>query len=153
MTTPRKLETLLRVRRLRRDQIRMALGRLLADSRRVEDAVSRSRADRAEALVELRKGTAQGRVDIDRIASLRYRAAHLSIELAGLTQAAEANAERAGKVRALLVKADQSVKAVERLQERLEEERRRRIERVADRDATDRFAAARAPGSAASSEP
>ena len=141
--TPTQLETLLRVRRHRRDQVRLALAGVLAEGRKIEEAAAGVQSERDEALAALRSGTTAGGVDIDHAAALRYHAGRMSVELAGLAQAAAGNAERSKKVRELLTEADRGVKVVERLQERMEAERRRDAERRTDRDATDRFAAAR----------
>lgn len=144
--TPQQFETLLRVRRHRRDQVRAVLGRVLADGQAIEQRARQTDSERGDTLSLLRSGTASGGVDVDRAASLRYHALRLSAELNGLALAAEENAERVRKVRAVLSRADQGVKAVERLRERFEALRRREAERRADREATDRFSAARAAG-------
>lgn len=142
--TPKQIETVLRVRRNRRDQVRRALALMLNEARAIENAIGRTQAGRAEALAELRAGTAGGDVDIDRAAGLRYHAGRLSIELSTLAQSAAANGELVRKARAVLVKADQGVKAVERLKEQNAALQRREAERRADREATDRFSAVRA---------
>lgn len=142
--TPRQFETLLRVRRHRRDQVRTALGRILADGRMIEQKAEEVDAVREESVTALRSGTAGGGIDIDRAAAYRFHVLRLAAELTGLRQAAAANGERAGKARALLVRADQGVKAVERLQERFEALRKLEAERRADRDATDRYTSSRA---------
>ncbi|HEX6984808.1 MAG TPA: hypothetical protein VF170_05500 [Planctomycetaceae bacterium] len=153
MTTARQFETLLRVRRHRRDQVRLVLARILAEGREIDEAADRVRAEREDAVGMLRSGTAAGGVDIDRAASLRYHAGRLSVELAGLAQAAVANAERVRQARSVLAKADQAVRAAERLRDRWEENRRREAERRADREATDRFAAVRPFGGPLGSDP
>lgn len=142
--TPRQFETLLRVRRHRRDQVRAVLGRILAEGQAIEHRARQTESERGDAMSFLRSATASGGVDIDRAAAFRYHALRLSAELGGLTQLAEANSERVRKVRGVLARADQGVKAVERLRERFEAMRRREAERRADREATDRFSAARA---------
>jgi flagellar export protein FliJ len=142
--TPQQFETLLRVRRHRRDQVRAILGRVLAEGRTLEERARQMETERSDTLSALRSGTASGGVDIDRAASFRYHALRLSAELGGLALAAGENAERVRKVRGVLARADQGVKAVERLRERFEAVKRREAERRADRDATDRFSSARA---------
>lgn len=141
--TPRQFEVLLRVRRHRRDQVRLLLARVLADARVIDERRRAVDAERAEALAALKSGTSAGGVDVDRAAAFRYHALRLAGELGGLSKAAAANAERAEKARALLTRADQGVKAVERLQERFEALRRLEAQRRADREATDRFSAVR----------
>jgi flagellar export protein FliJ len=141
--TPRQFEALLRVREHRRDVVRQALARILSDGQTISGLARRTEAERAEIIEGLKSGSAVGRVDVDRAAALRYHAVRLSAELAGLAKAAAANAERGRQARALLTRADQEVKAVERLEERFEALRRREAERRADREATDRFSAAR----------
>jgi flagellar export protein FliJ len=150
--TPRQFEALLRVRRHRRDQIRLALARILAESREIEVAARRIGTEREESLAGLRSGTAGGGVDIDRAAALRYHAGQLSVELARLAHTAAANLERARKARAVLARADAQVKVVERLFADFEGRRRREAERRRDREMTDRFVAARGTGVVDSSD-
>ena len=123
--TPQQFETLLRVRRHRRDVVRQALARILADGQTIGELVRKAESERAEVLGGLKAGTSSGRIDVDRGAALRYQAVRLSAELAGLAKAAAGNAERVRQAQALLTRADQEVKAVERL-----EERRKDLERA-----------------------
>ena len=139
--TARQFETLLRIRRHRRDQVRLALGRILADGRSIEEAARRAASDRDEALADVRSGAAGGVVDIDRASALRFYAGRLSLELAALRGRAAENAARVQRAKSLLARADQAVKTVERLRERDEEQRRREAERRADREATDLYSA------------
>jgi flagellar export protein FliJ len=141
--TPKQFETVLRVRRHRRDQVRAVLARLLADSRSVDEQLRRTEAERGDALVGIRAGTAGGGIDVDRMAALRYNSLRHSVEIGRLSLASAASADRVRKARAVLVRADQGVKAVERLRERREAELRLEAERRADREATDRFTSAR----------
>ena len=136
-----QLETVLRVRRHQRDQVRMALARLLSEARVVEERRQRSETDRAETLAALRSSSTSGRLDVDRISALRYHAARLSIEIARDAAESATRHEHVRAAQAMLAKADQSVKAVEKLIERNEAEHRRIIERHVDREATDRFSA------------
>lgn len=141
--TPRQFETLLRVRRHRRDQVRMILGRLLSEANSIEEQLRRAEGERGDALAEIKAGTAGGGVDVDRMAAFRYHSLRLSADLARLSQASMASAERVRKARAVLVRADQGVKAVERLRARYEALLRLEAEKRADREGTDRFSATR----------
>jgi flagellar export protein FliJ len=140
---PEQLETVLRVRRHQRDQVRMAMARILAEGRTIHEQQRHAEQQRSEALLALRAGTSLGNIDIDRAAGLRYHAGRLSIELAGLSQAAETHAQHVKAAQTVLAKADQQVKAVEKLQERHRAVRRLAAERRDDREATDRFSATR----------
>jgi flagellar export protein FliJ len=150
--TPRQFEALLRVRRHRRDQIRVVLARILAESREIEVAARRAGMEREASLASLRSGTAGGVVDIDQAAGLRYHAGQLAMELARLTHTAAEKLERARKARTVLAKADAQVKVVERLFADFQERRRREAERRQDREMTDRFVAARGAGPVDSSD-
>lgn len=136
-----QLETVLRVRRRQRDQVRMALAGLLADARAVEERRQQTEHERSDTLAALRSSTATGVLDIDRAAALRYHAARLSIEIAKDAAESAARTEHVRAAQAMLAKADQAVKAVEKLIERHAAEHRRMAERHEDREATDRFSA------------
>jgi flagellar export protein FliJ len=138
---PQQLDAVLRVRRHQRDQVRMALARLLADERAAEERRQQSEQQRSDALASLRSSTSRGVVNVDRAAALRYHAARLSIDIARASAESATHSEHVRTAQALLAKADQAVKAVEKLLERDAAERRRIAERREDRDATDRFSA------------
>ena len=136
-----QLETVLRVRRHQRDQVRMALARLLSDARAVAERLQQSEHERSATLATLRSSTASGKLDIDRAAAMRYHAARLSVEISKDAAESATHGEHVRAAQALLVKADQAVKAVEKLIERSVLELRRIAERHDDREATDRFSA------------
>ncbi|MBA3314157.1 MAG: hypothetical protein M3552_07725 [Planctomycetota bacterium] len=140
---PEQLETVLRVRRHQRDQVRLAMSRILAEGRAIDEKRQQAARQRADAIESLRSDTGIGAIDVDRAAGLRYHAARLSIELANLSSTAAAHAQHVKAAQAVLAKADQSVKAVERLQERQAAAFRLAAERRDDREATDRFSATR----------
>lgn len=136
-----QLETVLRVRRHQRDQVRMALAQLLSDARTVEERRLRTEHERSETLADLRSTTMSGGLDVDRAAALRYHAARLSIEIAKDAAEGATRSEHVRAAQAMLAQADQAVKAVEKLIERNAAEQRRVAERSTDREATDRFSA------------
>ncbi len=72
---------------------------------------------------------------------MRYHAARLSVEISKDAAESATHGEHVRAAQALLVKADQAVKAVEKLIERSVLELRRIAERHDDREATDRFSA------------
>lgn len=136
-----QLETVLRVRRHQRDQVRMVLARLLANARAAEERRQQAERERSDTLAALRTSTTSGVVDVDRAAALRYHAARLSIDVARAAAENAACNEHVWAAQALLAKADQAVKAVEKLKERDDAERLRIVIRREDREATDRFSA------------
>jgi len=136
-----QLETVLRVRRHQRDQVRMALAQLLENARAAAERRQQTEQERSVTLLDLRTSTTNGMLDVDCAAALRYHAARLSIEIAKASAESATHDEHVRTAQALLAKADQAVKAVEKLIERHAAEQRRVSERHADREATDRFSA------------
>jgi flagellar export protein FliJ len=136
-----QLETVLRVRRQQRDQVRMALAQFLAEARAVEERRRQAEQERVDTLTSLRSATMSGLLDVDRAAAFRFHAARLSIDIAKETTESALRNEHVRAAQAMLAKADQAVKAVEKLIERTAAEERRLAERRADREATDRISA------------
>jgi flagellar export protein FliJ len=136
-----QLETVLRVRRQQRDQVRMALAQFLSEARAVEERRRQAEQERIDTLTSLRSATMSGPLDVDRAAAFRVHAARLSIDIAKQAAESALRDEHVRAAQAMLAKADQAVKAVEKLIERNAAEERRIAERRADREATDRFSA------------
>ena len=136
-----QLETVLRVRRQQRDQVRMALAQFLAEARAVEERRRQAEQERVNTLTSLRSATMSGPLDVDRAAAFRFHAARLSIDIARETAESALRDEHVRAAQAMLAKADQAVKAVEKLIERNASEQLRLADRRADREATDRFSA------------
>jgi flagellar FliJ protein len=112
-----QLEPLLRFRRHRRDLCRQVLAQLVADDRALaaqQQAVERSR---AELLDELRGIGKQGEVDVDRAVTRRDFAGQLVADAKLLQHRKTLLAAQLELCRQALLKSDQEVKAIEKLED------------------------------------
>lgn len=113
-----KFAALLRIRRHRRDQCRQLLAEVLSDIRALEVQRAELEQRRTGQLDELRSLGRPGPVDVDRAAARRYFAGQLVGELAGLARRQELVEQQLELCRQTLVKADQDVKVLEKLEEK-----------------------------------
>lgn len=109
------LESLLMYRRTQRDLCRQLLGRALAQDAELAAQQAEWTRQRAEQLDELRKLGEAGAMEVERSASRRYHAGRLSVEIRQVELAREQAARQIELCRQALVRADQSVKALENL--------------------------------------
>ena len=144
--TRKRLDTLHRVRAVRRDRVRAAVAKLAEVAGIATARVKVVEAEREETAAAIRAATAGGPIDIDRAAALRLHALRLGLEAASLSRESLAAADRLRRGQKLLARADADVKAIGRLGERLATDERIAAERRSDRDATDRFSAGMSRG-------
>lgn len=141
-----KFESVLRVRRHRRDQCRRMLADLLADDDKLAAERAHLEQTRTEQLDELRELGRRGEVDIDRSASRQYYIGRLLGEMRLVDRKRETLAGQLKLCRQALVKADQEVKMLEKLREKHEHEFRAAHERHSARELEDTWLASRLTG-------
>jgi flagellar export protein FliJ len=113
---------LLKYRRHQRDVCRQVLGKVLARDGELAALQEELQRERAGQLDELRHLSEAGTVAVDRSASRRYHAGRLSVEIRQVEFSREQLAQQLALCREALVKADQAVKALEKLEETRREE-------------------------------
>lgn len=138
-----RFEAVLRVRRHRRDLVRMVLARVLADEQHLRDERIRLEESRRDQLAEMQRLTASGRVDLDAVAARRWHAGRLAHEIALAEQRREAAERQVEHVRRRLVKADQEVVLLEKLEQRHRTEHFAAAERAAQLEREDVWSAGR----------
>ncbi len=111
------LESLLRYRRNRREQVLQVLAQILMEERRIAGRQDELRGERESQLGEIRDMGRSGTVDIDRTATRRFHAGLLSTEIAGLDQQRQLVGEQLRLCRQALAKADQDMKLLEKLRD------------------------------------
>lgn len=113
-----QFESVLKMRRHKRSMCRQLLGEMLQADQRLIDQTAHLQQHRTEQFQEIRSRQSEGRVDIDGTTSLRYYAGQLQTQI----QSLGANREIVGKQIALcrqtLAKAEQEVKAMEKLSDK-----------------------------------
>lgn len=112
------LESLLRYRESRRDLCRQLLAQILSEQTRIERDRQALQRRRGGQLEEIRQLGAAGNVDIDRSASRRYYASQVLGEIRLLERNREVVMQQLTACRQALVRADQEVKALERLRQK-----------------------------------
>ena len=109
---------MLRFRRNRLDQCQQMLARLLADDRTLVEQRRQLQSQRLEQLDELRRLGEAGGVDVDGSASRRYYSGQLLGQTAVVDHNRELLQQQLQLCRQALMKANQEVKALEKLAER-----------------------------------
>ena len=113
-----QLESLLRYRKNRRDLCRQLLAQILANLQQLKQDRQSLQRRRVGQIDELRQLGAGGDVDIDRSAARRYYAGHVLGEIQLVDRNREIVAEQLARCRETLIRADQEVKALEKLREK-----------------------------------
>lgn len=110
-----RFESVLSLRRNRRDQQRQALAEVLQLDAQLVNKRAELERERQDQLEELRSTLRAGTIDVDAAAARRFHVAHLVVETHRVDQQRQVVAERIVACRRALVKADQDVKVLERL--------------------------------------
>jgi len=134
-----RLEPVLKLRRHRRDLVRMVLANVLEQAQETDGRHDSLLADREADLNALREAATGGVLDVDRATALRYHASRLSAEMAANRKERQIIAEQLAQVRQALIIADSDVQALEKLRERHLAEYDRKALIAEDREATDRW--------------
>jgi flagellar protein FliJ len=113
-----KLQSLLNIRRNRRDQCRQVLAEVLAHDDQLVARKTQYEQQRINQLGELRRLTSSGDLNVDASASRRYFAGQLTGWMLQVDQQRAIIAEQLELCRRALVQADQEVKALENLEEK-----------------------------------
>lgn len=113
-----RFETLLKVRRSRRDLCRQLLAQVMADHRRHAEQSAALESTRTEQMEQIRNLARSGNIDVDGVTRRRYFARQLEAEKAVLDQQYTILSQQLDLCRQALTKADQEVKVLERLQDR-----------------------------------
>lgn len=124
-----KLESLLKYRILRRDECRRLMGEIMQHDAELVADQQRLTADRGMQLEEMRHLGTSGAVNIDASAARRFYAGQLTGSIKEIDRRREMVAEQLNLCRQALVKADQDVKALEKLKEKQELEFRQAWEK------------------------
>ena len=125
-----RMETLLKIRRSRRDLCQQFLAQAQEEGQRIDHEILQLDESRRHEINGLREAVQKGRIDIDRAAARRYYAGRLQIDLLLAERRRELVANQIDLCRQALVRADQDVKSLEKLREkqaedfRLEQDRR-----------------------------
>jgi flagellar export protein FliJ len=137
-----KLETLLNMRRGRRNQCRQVLAEVLRRDAELAAEMERVVQERLGQLQELRDLNSSRELNIDATSARRYFAGQLTSEIAGLDRRRNIVAAQLEFCRQTLVKADQDVKALENLKDKQLTEFSQLQERRAQRELEDSWSAA-----------
>lgn len=114
-----QFDALLRLRRHKRDLCRQLLAQVFASDQELLNRRARVEADRNEVLDQLRGlGGAGQTVDIDRAAARRFHSGQLLVELRLIDRNRDLVAQQIRLCREALIKADQDVRVLEKLQEK-----------------------------------
>lgn len=138
-----KLEAPLRYRQGRRDQCRQLLAQLLAEERACLQRRESLENDRHALLGEMRGLGEAGRIDVDRAASRRFFAGHLSTEIRLAERNQDVVARQIDLCRQALRRAEQDVQSLEKLRERHLADFRYRAERAEARELEETWSATR----------
>lgn len=138
----RQLDTVQKLRRRARDAQASSVAEVVRARSVLAEQMQTLGRDRAAATAR-RVGLARGEVDVERLLDETRHDAGLSAELANLRQQDGLLAEEERKRRGTLLAADVEVKAIEKLQARIEQRRRDERRRREDRELADQIAARR----------
>ncbi len=138
-----KFEPLLKLRQYRRDLCRQLLASVLEDDARLVAERSKLEATRRFQLDEMKNLGASGSVDISGSAARRYYSGQLVVEMRLVDRRREVVAQQIDLCRKALVRADQEVKALEKIEEKQRSEYDYEQERRTSRELEDAWSAAR----------
>lgn len=139
-----RFQALLRYREHQRDLCRQLLAGVLADESNLISQGNRLETTRQQQFDELRQLGQPGEVDVDKSASRRYYAGQLLGDMRQLQRQRDVVSQQLQLCRQALVKADQQVKVLEKLEERQRAEFRYFQERQAAKQLEDEWLAVRA---------
>lgn len=135
------LRPLLEFRRHRRDACRQLLAQVLADDAALVAKRQTALASRQRQFDEIRDLSRSGPVSVERAVSRRYHSGQLLALVRALDEKRRLVGQQMQLCRDALVKADQEVKVLERLQERQRGEYEYRAERVSQFEREDAWMA------------
>ena len=138
-----KFAALLTYRRHRRDLCQRLLADLQAHDQRLIGERQDLERQRAEQLGELRNLATSGAVDVDRALARRYFAARLTGEMRIIDRNRDLLARQIQMCRQTLLRADQEVRALEKLREQQIEAHGQLTEKLAARELEEAWQAAR----------
>ena len=133
--------TLAKIRQQRRDHIRRLLKVLADEGQRITVQIEELRHEQQAITADLAARTAHGRLDVDALLRIKQHGATLFSEIAQREAAHGEWRTRFARGQQLLITAESQVRSLERLQEIEALKETRRVQRAADREATDRYAA------------
>lgn len=111
-----KLKPVLKLRQYRRDLCRQLLAQILADDAALIAERQRHENNRRAQLEELKTISASGGINVDRSASRRYFCGQLTVAMKIVDQRREIVAQQLEMCRKALVRADQEVKSLEKIE-------------------------------------
>ena len=138
-----KFEPVLKLRRYRRDVCRQLLAQVLADDAQLVSQRQRLEFARERQLDELRALSEGGVVDISGAAARRYHSGQLAGEIRAVEYRREVVAQQIALCRQALVRADQDVKALEKIGEKQRREYEDEQDRLGARELEDVWSSAR----------
>ncbi|WP_197995729.1 flagellar FliJ family protein [Gimesia algae] len=110
------------MRRHKRSMCHQLLGEILQADQRLIDQAEQLKLHRTEQFQEIRARQSEGRVDIDGTTSLRYYAGQLQTQIQSIIANRELVAKQIALCRQALAKAEQEVKAMEKLSDKYRDE-------------------------------
>ena len=113
-----QFESVLKMRRHKRSMCRQLLGEMLQTDQRLIDQAEQLKQHRSEQFQEIRVRQSEGRVDIDGTTSLRYYAGQLQTQIKSVNTNRELMGKQIVLCRQALAKAEQEVKAMEKLSDK-----------------------------------
>lgn len=113
-----KFAAVLRYRKHQRDLCRQLLGQILAEEERIHSAIQRATIDKKGVLDDVREKTLATQIDTRQVASRRFYAGQLAIQIAKLNHELAIVGQQKEHCRTALVEADQRVQALEKLEEK-----------------------------------
>ena len=142
-----RFDALLQYRRHRRDLCRQVLAQVLADDRALVEQRQLLEQNRISQLQQLRQIVGDGEVNVDAAASRRYFAGRLVADIADTERNRDLVSQQIEVCRAVLTKADQDVKVLEKLREQRQAEFLYEEDRRSTRELEDNWMATRLAGS------
>ncbi|MDA0834595.1 MAG: flagellar FliJ family protein [Planctomycetota bacterium] len=123
------LEAVRKIRRHRLDLCEQLLGYVLGEARKLDAQMSELQSSRDLQLSEIRQGTGEGAVDVDRTASRRFYAGRVSVDIAEVEHHRHIVGQQLELCRHAIVKAEQELKVIDKIEQRRREEFDRQQER------------------------
>jgi flagellar protein FliJ len=137
-----KFQSVLKLRQYRRDLCRQVLAQVLADDAALVTERARHEKNRNVQLEELRKIGAGGGVDVDRSSARRYFCGQLTTAMKIVDQRRAIVAQQISMCRAAVVRADQEVKSLEKIEENQRADFNYQTERTTARELEETWLAA-----------
>lgn len=137
-----KLKSVLKLRQYRRDLCRQLLAQILSDDAALIAERQRHERNRQVQLEELKAIGASGSVNVDRTSARRYFCGQLTVAMRIVDQRREIVAQQLEMCRKALIRADQEVKSLEKVEETQRAEFQYENEKSAARELEDAWMAA-----------